>query len=85
MAAGRATVCSKITALASVVKDRQEVFLVKPDDVMALRGAFLELAGDPQLRKKISQAGQAKAFAVFDWRLRTSKEMAILINLANSR
>ncbi len=85
MAAGRATVCSEITAFASVVKDRQEVFLVKPGDVTALRCALMELAGGPQLRKKISQAGQAKAFAVFDWRLRTSKEMAILINLANSR
>ncbi|MFH0795850.1 MAG: glycosyltransferase family 4 protein [Candidatus Omnitrophota bacterium] len=83
MAAGRATVCSRITALASVVKDRQEVFLVKPGDVTALRGALLELAHDSQLRQKISQAGQARAFAIFDWRLRTSKETAILINLAN--
>ena len=64
MAVGTPVICSDIPALAEVAGDA--ALLVPAGDDAALADAILDLLGDDATRRKLSEAGRARA-GVFDW------------------
>lgn len=61
MAAGKAVVATRAGGTPEAVVDGETGILVKPGDVDALRGALQLLAADPALRRRMGQAGRARA------------------------
>jgi phosphatidylinositol alpha-mannosyltransferase len=61
MAAGAAVVASNLTGYATVARAGEEAVLVEPDDAGALRGAIRSVLDDPGERRRIAEAGVARA------------------------
>ncbi len=64
MACGAALVCSRRGGLAEVAGDA--CLPVDPDDPAGFAAALMQLAGDPALRIRLSEAGRRRAHALFD-------------------
>lgn len=60
MAAGVPVVAARAAALPEVVRDEREGLLVPPDDAHALAAAIERLARDPELRRRLGEAGGAR-------------------------
>jgi glycosyltransferase involved in cell wall biosynthesis len=67
MAHGRPVVASAVGGLLDLVVHEETGLLVPPGDVDALRGALTELLGDEELRRRLGEAGRARARAEFSW------------------
>jgi glycosyltransferase involved in cell wall biosynthesis len=65
MAAGRAVVASRISALPEVVDHGVTGTLVEPDDPAALAAAIADLLADPARRSSWGRAGHARAERLF--------------------
>jgi glycosyltransferase involved in cell wall biosynthesis len=61
MAAGKPVVATRAGGTPEVVADGETGILVKPGDIDGLREAFLRLAADPALRRRMGDAGRARA------------------------
>jgi glycosyltransferase involved in cell wall biosynthesis len=67
MAHGRPVVASAVGGLLDLVSDEETGLLVPPGDVEALRGALERLLADPQLRRRLGEAGRERARAQLSW------------------
>lgn len=65
-AAGRALVATDVAGCREVCRDGETGLLVPPGDAEALAGAFLRLAADAELRRRLGERGRAVAEAEFD-------------------
>ncbi|HZR91574.1 MAG TPA: glycosyltransferase family 4 protein [Gaiellaceae bacterium] len=75
MAHGRPVVATAVGGLAEAVVDGRTGLLVPPGDVAALRAALERLLADAELRRRLGQAGHARA------RERFSREFALAATL----
>jgi glycosyltransferase involved in cell wall biosynthesis len=66
MAAGKPVIASRSGGTPEVVVDGETGLLHPPEDVDALRAAIQRLAADPALRKKMGDAGRARAEPEFN-------------------
>jgi D-inositol-3-phosphate glycosyltransferase len=67
MAHGRPVVASAVGGLLDLVVHGETGLLVPPGDVDALRGALGQLLGDEHLRRRMGEAGRARARAELSW------------------
>lgn len=67
MAHGRPVVASAVGGLLDLVEDGETGLLVPPGDVEALRAAIERLLGDPELRRRLGDAGRRRAAERFSW------------------
>lgn len=65
-AARRAVVASDIGAVRCVIRDGTDGLLVPPRDAAALAAAIARLLDDPDLRRRLAEAGRAR-LGEFDW------------------
>jgi len=72
MAAGTAIVCSDIHGYKGVVRRGEQAILVPPKDPPALASALVRVLGDPELRRRMGEEGQARA-REFSWERVTAK------------
>jgi phosphatidylinositol alpha-mannosyltransferase len=75
MAAGLPIVASDIHGYKNVVTRNQEGFLVEPRNPTAIAAALYKLAGDPDLRHRMGDAGRAKA-PEYSWERVTQQVVA---------
>jgi phosphatidylinositol alpha-mannosyltransferase len=75
MAAGLPIVASDIHGYKNVVTRNQEGFLVEPKNPTAIAAALYKLAGDPDLRHRMGDAGRAKA-PEYSWERVTQQVVA---------
>ena len=61
MAAGLPVIASAVGGVPELVADKETGALVPPRDSQALAAAIREIAGDPQLRDRLGQAGRRRA------------------------
>ena len=66
MASGLPCVCADATGSRSLVLDGETGFLLAADDAAGFAGAVNRLAGDETLRKRMGEAGRARALT-FSW------------------
>jgi len=59
LAAGRPVVATRVGGVSDVVRDGVDGFLAEVADVESLAARLAELAGDPELRTRMGNAGQA--------------------------
>ncbi len=67
MAAGRPIIATRVGGVPSTVGDEAAI-LVEPEDSPALAAAMQTLLSDPDLRRRMGQAGRRRALAMFDVR-----------------
>lgn len=70
MAAGRPVICLALGGPATQITEETGIKVPAPDPVRAIQGlaeAMQSLAGDPQLRSRLGQAGQKRVREVYDW------------------
>ena len=67
MAHARPVVAAAVGGLMDLVVDGETGLLVPPRDPGALRAALERLLGDPELRRRLGEAAQARARAHFSW------------------
>ena len=67
MAHGRPVVASAVGGLLDLVAHEETGLLVLPGDVDALRAALERLLGDPGLRRRLGEAGRARAREELSW------------------
>jgi len=60
MAAGLAVVATPVGAVEDIVADGETGFLVSPGNVPALRDALIRLIEDPNLRRRMAEAGRLR-------------------------
>lgn len=58
---GLAVVASSVGGIPEVVDDERDALLVQPDDPRALADALTRLVADPDLRRRVGEAGRARA------------------------
>ncbi|MCU0515905.1 MAG: glycosyltransferase [Oscillatoria sp. Prado101] len=70
MAVGRPVICLDLGGPATQITEETGIKVPAPDPDRAVRGlaeAMIRLAGDPQLRQRMGEAGQQRVREVFDW------------------
>jgi glycosyltransferase involved in cell wall biosynthesis len=67
MAHARPVVASAVGGLLDLVVDGETGMLVPPRDIPALRGALERLLADPDLRRRLGEAGRARVQERFSW------------------
>jgi glycosyltransferase involved in cell wall biosynthesis len=60
LAAGRPVVATRVGGVPDVVRDGEDGFLVDAGDVETLADRLAQLAGDPELRARLGEAGRAR-------------------------
>jgi D-inositol-3-phosphate glycosyltransferase len=76
MAYGRPVVAGAVGGLLDLVADGKTGLLVPPRDVPAVRGALERLLGDPELRRRMGQAGRERVREHFAWPAVTDATLA---------
>jgi len=76
MAHARPVVASAVGGLLDLVVDGETGVLVPPRDVPALRGALERLLADPDLRRRLGEAGRARVQERFSWTAVTDATIA---------
>jgi glycosyltransferase involved in cell wall biosynthesis len=76
MAHGRPVVASAVGGLLDLVIDGETGILVPPGDVGALRDALRRLLEDPDLRRRMGEAGRARVRERFSWNAVTDATLA---------
>jgi glycosyltransferase involved in cell wall biosynthesis len=67
MAHGRPVVATTVGGIPSLVEDGRTGFLVAPGDAGALRDRLERLLADPELRRRMGEAGREKIDALCSW------------------
>lgn len=70
MASGRAIVITDLPGWADVVRDEENVLLVPPSDVDALRAALRRLQADHALRQRLGDQARRDAMRYYTWAAR---------------
>lgn len=81
MAAGKAIIAPKISNVERILKDRESVLLVDPDNLEALKAALIELLDDEQMRERLGQVARDKAIKNHSWSQTVSEIEAIMMEL----
>ncbi|HVN59787.1 MAG TPA: glycosyltransferase family 4 protein [Gaiellaceae bacterium] len=76
MAHGRPVVAGAVGGLLDLVVDDETGLLVEPGDVAGLRAALERLLGDPELRRRLGEAGCERIRRHFSWPLVTDATLA---------
>ncbi len=76
MAYGRPVVATAVGGLVDAVEDGVTGILVPPRAANALRTALEKLLADPQLRRKLGEAGRKRAQERFSWAAATTATLA---------
>jgi glycosyltransferase involved in cell wall biosynthesis len=76
MAYGRAVVSTAVGGLADVVEDDVTGVVVPARDPSALRAALERLLGDERLRRRLGEAGRARALSELSWDAATQATIA---------
>jgi colanic acid/amylovoran biosynthesis glycosyltransferase len=66
MASGRPVVASQLSGIPELVQDRRNGLLTPPGDAAALADALEYLGREPELRRRLGQAGREKVMGEFD-------------------
>ena len=82
MAHGRPVVASAVGGLLDLVVDGETGLLVPPGDVAALRAAIERLLGDPELRRRLGEAGRRRAAERFSWDVVTRQTLELYARYA---
>jgi glycosyltransferase involved in cell wall biosynthesis len=69
LAAGKPVVGLNLDGTPEVVLDGQTGYVCEPGDTAAVAAAVIRLLEQPELRRKLGEAGQALVLREFDWRL----------------
>ena len=73
MAVGLPAVSSRLSGIPELVLANETGILVTPRDSQQLVEAFERLASDPELRRRMGQAGRARVLEEFDLRQNAAK------------
>jgi glycosyltransferase involved in cell wall biosynthesis len=68
--AGTAVIASRVGGLQKLIRDGETGFFFDPDSqdaAIQLAGHLTKLYNDPQLRRRVGEAGRAEALAHYDW------------------
>jgi glycosyltransferase involved in cell wall biosynthesis len=84
MASGLPTIASDTPGNRSVVRDNENGLLFSLDDPAALRAALGRLAFDPQLARKLGEAGRACALSEFSWRRAAERYLELFTNTTST-
>lgn len=77
MAYGRPVVATAVGGLVDAVEDGVTGLLAPPRDPGALRAALERLLEDPELRRRLGEAGREKAHAELSWETATATTIAV--------
>jgi glycosyltransferase involved in cell wall biosynthesis len=82
MAHGRPVVAGAVGGLLDLVVPGVTGILVEPQNVPALRAALERLLADPQLRRRMGEAGRRRAAEQFSWPAATRKTLDVYARYA---
>ena len=68
MAMGKGIVASRLNQIGEVLRDRETALLVKPGDPNDLAAAVMELARNPELRRRLGEGARQAAVARHSWK-----------------
>jgi colanic acid/amylovoran biosynthesis glycosyltransferase len=85
MAHGRPVVASAVGGLRDLVVDGETGIQVPPGDVEALRAAIERLLGDPELRRRMGEAGRRRAAVRFSWDAVTRETVELYARYAGKK
>ena len=84
MACGTPVIGSAVGGIQFTVEHEKSGLLVPPDDPHALAARLAQLHRDPQLAKRLSQAGRTRVNKAFTWR-HVSRNLAAFYERARER
>jgi glycosyltransferase involved in cell wall biosynthesis len=84
MAHGRPVVASAVGGLLDLVVDGETGIVVPPRDPVALRSALERLLADPELRRRLGEAGRRRARDHFSWDAVTDATLAAYTEAAGT-
>jgi len=67
MAAGLPTVATRVGGMPEIMVDGETGLLVPPADADALAGAIVRVLADPELARRLGEAGRARAVERYSW------------------
>jgi glycosyltransferase involved in cell wall biosynthesis len=85
MAHGRPVVASGVGGLLDLVVNGETGILVEPGNVPALRAALERLLDDPELRRRMGEAGRRRAAEHFSWDSVTRKTLDLYARYAGKK
>jgi glycosyltransferase involved in cell wall biosynthesis len=85
MAHGRPVVASGVGGLLDLVVNGETGILVEPGNVPALRTALERLLADPELRRRMGEAGRRRAAEHFSWESVTRKTLDVYARYAGKK
>jgi glycosyltransferase involved in cell wall biosynthesis len=85
MSCGLPVVATAVGGIVSQVVNGSTGFVVAENDISAMSGAMLQLAGDTALRKALGQNGRKRAVELFDYSLLTARLERVIIDVSQSR
>jgi glycosyltransferase involved in cell wall biosynthesis len=85
MAHGRPVVAGAVGGLLDLVVNGETGILVEPGNVPALRAALDRLLEDPELRRRMGEAGRARAAERFGWPAVTRKTLDVYARYAGKK
>ncbi len=80
MATGMPVVAQSVAAIPEYVRDGEDGYLVAPHDLLAFRDRFIELAGDPDRRRRMGEAATEHVRHKCSARLVAESELSVLQN-----
>ncbi len=84
MAHGRPVVATGVGGLRDLVVDGETGLVVPPRDPAALRAALERLLAEPELRRRLGQAGRERARERFSWDAVTEATLAVYADAAGT-
>ena len=85
MAHGRPVVASGVGGLLDLVVNGETGILVEPGNVPSLRAALGRLLADPELRRRMGEAGRRRAAEHFAWPTVTRKTLDVYARYAGKK
>ncbi len=85
MASGRPVVSSRLSGIPELVTSGREGILVPQKDAKALAAALFQLAGDPELCRRMGLAGRAKVEQAFDLAANAAQLAGLIIGSVQDR
>ena len=85
MAHGRQVVAGAVGGLLDLVVNGETGILVEPGNVPALRAALERLLADPELRRRMGEAGRKRAADRFGWDAVTRKTLDVYARYAGKK
>jgi glycosyltransferase involved in cell wall biosynthesis len=85
MAAGLPTVASRVGGMPEIVVDGETGILVAPGDADALADAIVRVLADPELGRRLGEAGRARAVERYSWDVIAAATVALHRRLLGAR